>query len=511
MKINEFVKLILKVNKKITEDQIRNIEGIIKVSKEFHKKAETYDYVAELFDNDVNENTIVLEAAHQPNFVPYSGVWRKAYLLHFFYNEMPNSIPLFGFFDYNLATASLLTHNKIPDIRKEGFTVIGVRIPEKDKWKRFNSLPKPSKNAWENVIRTIENVYIKVLSRNKDARLNLDLIIEELWKSYELGSSLSEINAIFFSRLTNIYLGLKVLFFKYSNLHDLGVLKDAFERVIYRRDEFNNIYNETVVSKGLSDVGTIPDNLAPFWYHCKCGGKVDVFIKNSKLNGVCPICKTEYELDVGDIDSYYVNISPRAVTRNIVMADGIGTRLYISGAGGGLRYGIIANEISRRLGFNLPFTLAWVGKDHYLGLTHTLMLKRLRKMLGISDADLLNLEKVLDRIRTKRIELKNKIDKNYSKKLIHDYKHTYAQILIACNVFKVTPSVIDIFLSKGFSKVLKCWNFAVHSAEISFEDEFYILRKNIVYDDRAIAIYDVMNAISIKNKEIDPLGILGGE
>jgi len=509
MKINEFIKLILGTSKKITDEQAHNLEGLIRASKKFHRKAQTYGCVAELFENDIDEGTIVLEAAHQPNFVPYSGVWRKAYLLHFFHQRIPNSIPLFGFFDYNLSTASLLTHNKVPDIRKEGFTVIGIKISEKDRWKRFNSIPKPSKGTWEKVIKTIENVYIKVLGQN--ARSNLNLIIEELWKSYELGDNLSEINAIFFSRLVNVHLGLKVVFFLYSDLHELGVLKDAYERVISKLDEFNKIYNDTVISKDLSDVGTIPDDLAPFWYHCKCGGKVEVYVRSDRLTGTCPICKAEYKLDLNDIDSYFADISPRAVTRNIVVADGIGTRLYISGAGGGLRYGIVANEISRKFGFNLPITMAWIGRDYYLGLTHRLMLKRLQRMFGIKRTELLDPDRVLDRIKSRRMEIKDKLSKNYSKKLVHDYKHTYTQTEIACNVFKVTPSVIDIFISKGLDRVLECWGTAVQTSEISLKDEFYILKKDTIYDDDAMVVYDVMDIVSMKNREIDPLGLLGGE
>ena len=517
MKFDEFIARACE-GRSLSERQIENLEKLIKISKVFHKKAGTYKYIEQIMKDAVNNDLIVIEAAHQPNFLPYSGVWKKVFLLDYIRRKIPNSIPIFGFFDYNLCTSNWLVHNRIPDIKKTGVTTIGFKFRNKDKWKRFNHINKPRKEEWEKEINNIASTYSKVISKDRNAKLNLELIIAELWKSYELGKSLAEVNAIFFARLSNIYFGLKVLFFRYSDLHAAEVLKEEHREILSNVDLFNKIYNEAVIKMGLDDIGTIPENLVPFWYHCACGGKVPISLVSSReIAGSCPVCGTKYELPTEDFDKYYRHISPRAVTRNIVVAEGFGTGLYVSGSGGGLRYGLIANEISKKLGFSLPVTIVWIGRDYYIGPMHRLMLKRLRRIYEIDNKDLLNPEEWLKKIELKRNEIKNKI-KNYElqgnnkkvKECIHEYKHSATQIKIAGSVFGLTPSIIDIIISEGPTKLIEGWNCAICDAQVVFEDNFYKIKKDVIYGNDSKQAYEIVELISAVNEKIDPLGILGG-
>ena len=129
MRKNDFISLLVSRND-LKEKQIENLEKLKKVAEKFHRDAGTYDEVKHVLNREITEKTLVLESGHQPNFLPYAGVWRKAFLLHFFDKEISalnNSrecIPLFGFADYNLCTAKWIYQNRIPAMTKDGFETI---------------------------------------------------------------------------------------------------------------------------------------------------------------------------------------------------------------------------------------------------------------------------------------------------------------------------------------------------------------------------------------------------
>ncbi len=526
MRKNEFLSLLVS-RTDLKEKQVENLEKLKRVVEKFHRDAETYHEIKHVLNREITKETLVLESGHQPNFLPYAGVWRKAFLLHFFDKEisaLDNSrecIPVFGFADYNLSTAKWLYRNRIPAMAKEGFEAIGFNVDRKDQWKRFDSIEKPSEDAWSKELERIKAFYERVMEKNKnEVKENIERLMEEMRRSYELGKSFSDVNAILFSRICNVILSLDVLFFRYSDVQRAGVFMAEWERIISEFERFNRLYNEIVNRRRLKDIGNREENSVPFWYHCECGGKVPLAVVDTSsvvCRGECPACGNRHELSLRELEKHFENMSISAVTRNLVLSEGLGTSLFISGAGGGLRYGVISNELSREMGFHLPSTLVWSGRDYYLGLKHESALNELKKVFDLSIVDMLTLneEGVVLKMRGKREELAKMIRdlelKEGNKKLVWKYRGYYintdTQTRIAGNIFSLTPSAFDIFVSPGFDTVLESWNNAIAQSEIE-EGEFYRIDRDVIYGDERIAkIYRNVKVLEEHNEEIDPLGM----
>jgi hypothetical protein len=500
MEIDDFLHLIS--SRKINRHQIENIKRIVKLSDNFHKTAKIPKPRYK-----VDDETIVLESGHQPNFLPYPGVWRKVFLLDYFQNKLESlgeaSIPIFGIFDFDLCTTKWLFQNRVPAINKNGFVSIGLkRASGKDMWKRFNSLEKPSPEIWENEIQKIRVIY-----KNSDTNV-LETLSEEMWISYELGDRISEINAILLARLCT-RLGLNVVFFRYSDVQQSGLFIDEWKKVLPHIEGFNKIHNEVIKNRGLKNIAPVDLNSAPFWYHCGCGGKVQLYLRSGYFTGTCPVCEEGHEID--DIENEFENLSPKAVMRNIVFSEGLGTSLFISGSGGGLKYGAISNEIARRLGFQNPLTLTWIGKDCYLGDVHKHILNEVRRNLDISENELYEHHSAVSKLAFKRQKLAKSAElQEDAEKYIGRYIYSDTLIKMAYNIFYITPSIVDILFTVGFDGAIDAWKRAIKQAIIKM-NEFCLIERDVIYGNQNLrALYDTVKILKEESKKIDPLGILGG-
>ena len=182
-----------------------------------------------------------------------------------------------------------------------------------------------------------------------------------------------------------------------------------------------------------------------------------------------------------------------------------------------MRYGIISNEMSRELGFNLPMTLVWTGRDYYSGIVHEMILNELKKAFdpGTGDMFTLSEKEVVLKMKEKRDELaemlRNLGQEEENKKLIQKYKgyyiNTSTQTRIAGNIFSLIPSILDIFVSVGFDGVSESWRSALGNLEIE-EGEFYKIERDVIYgDERVVRIYRNVKVLEERNDEIDPLGM----
>jgi len=169
------------------------------------------------------------------------------------------------------------------------------------------------------------------------------------------------------------------------------------------------------------------------------------------------------------------------------------------------------------MGFNLPLTLVWTGRDYYSGIVHEMILNELKKAFdpGIGDMFTLSEEEVVLKMREKRDELaemlRNLGQEEENKKLIQKYKgyyiNTSTQTRIAGNIFSLTPSILDIFVSVGFDGVSESWRSALGNLEIE-EGEFYKIERDVIYGDERVArIYRNVKVLEERNDEIDPLGM----
>ena len=103
------------------------------------------------------------------------------------------------------------------------------------------------------------------------------------------------------------------------------------------------------------------------------------------------------------------------MARNLVFSQGLKTDIFISGAGGGLRYGAVAFDASDELGFHKPVTLAWKGREYYLGAGQNASLTGLLNASDIKYEDLSNTD--LDtKIRGKLFSLKSEMKDSWRQK-----------------------------------------------------------------------------------------------
>ncbi|RLI94444.1 MAG: hypothetical protein DRO90_02035, partial [Candidatus Altiarchaeales archaeon] len=228
MQFNEFLEKLQNFHAPNSRQE-ENLDAIIKISDKFHRDARIPKV------NSKAENSIVLESGHQPNYLPYPGTWKKAFLLDLFRRKLENSVALFGFADYNLCTASILYSNKIPAITKTGSEKIGFRISKNEKWKSFNSIKKPTREEFENEMEHVKNHYKNYLSMAKlsiPIEENLEEIEEIMWKSYDLSDNLADLNAFIFSKICREIWNLEVNFFRYSDVQKDNIFIDECEKLI---------------------------------------------------------------------------------------------------------------------------------------------------------------------------------------------------------------------------------------------------------------------------------------
>ena len=503
MQFNEFLEKLQNFHAPNSRQE-ENLDAIIKISDKFHRDARIPKV------NSKAENSIVLESGHQPNYLPYPGTWKKAFLLDLFRRKLENSVALFGFADYNLCTASILYSNKIPAITKTGSEKIGFRISKNEKWKSFNSIKKPTREEFENEMEHVKNHYKNYLSMAKlsiPIEQNLEEIEEIMWKSYDLSDNLADLNAFIFSKICREIWNLEVNFFRYSDVQKDNIFIDECEKLIKNIDQYNTLYNEILIKEKLTKISPVKEDSFPFWYHCNCDGKISLTVKSRNpliCTGVCLSCKKFHELNFQDMREHYSRMSITGVARNLIFSEGLGTTLYISGSGGGLNYGKISTRISKDLGFHLPITLAWRSRDYYLGVGHLAGLYNFARNFRFTIDDITERD-ITQKIREMHGRLLECVSSNKreDQKLRGQLVNIKTQLNIINSIFKLTPSILELFTTIGISNVKKFWGESLTNAEIKLLDEFYLISRDITYNgrierDRIPAIYEKLTRISIE-------------
>ena len=489
----------------INEKQQKNILKVIELSMGFNKDAG----MLKKSEDSVNNNTIVLETGHQPNYFPYSGVFKKAFLIYYI-NEMlndenKNAIAFFGFADQNLTTSTYLYKNIIPGLNKTGVEKIGFNIKGKDKWKCFNRITKPSYKLWEEEIEKINKIYS---GTNNDI---CQEISEIMWKSYEKADNFPDLNAFIFSKICNEIFNLNLHFFRYSRIHQNKIFIDETKNLLKSLIVYNNTFN-SVINRDKLNIRKIKTGEIPLWYHCRCGGKVLAeFINPETCSGICPVCKKFHNLSIKsnfeDIDDYFEDMSFSAVARNLIFAEGLGTSIFISGAGGGLRYGKISDEIAPLIGFKLPATLAWISKDYYIGHMQKLVIKILQKEFNIDKKDLLSTElnsiilekqnKLLKDIRHLESCISDNTGNNKNNKSLQIKKSKYHNLKmtgrITSKVFSSTPSSLDLFMNINSSEISEKWKEIIKDSGVEHSCKAYLLKHNITYEQNMQSDIDLEN------------------
>ncbi len=487
----------LTVYHELTLKQQQNVQKLNTISKIFFSRAKIRNNCL----NDTINQAVILDSGHQPNFLPYSGIWKKAFLLSWFQKQLEkkgkNAIAYFGFADQNLSTAKILSKNHIPYWNKKGSEEIGFHIEEKDRCKPFCFIQKPSRDRWEKEMDKIAGLYPWNANKNTpdtvQEKPKIEDIITILWDSYENSQNFSELNSIIFAKICYEILGIEnICFYTFSDLNREKIFLDESKEIILQQHAYNQIFNRTIAIKKL-DLRTVTPNRIPFWYHCECGGKLDLTVTHPGIwIGSCPLCRKDHHLDVGPklerLDAFYARMDFSAVSRNIVFASGMGSSLFLSGSGGSSSYGLISDEISQELGFYRPLRLSWISRDYYFGRLHTLAIEELMKTYNLAFSEISDgsfTKKIASRISDTDltiIEAKERCESEKTLKRLENIRNNLVNVtLSAAHLFQGIPSFIDLLATLDAPVIVNRWSEALRNAMVEFDGVAHKIHKDVIH------------------------------
>jgi hypothetical protein len=476
--------------------QVDNVSRLLRISEKFSKRAGICSTKTE----SVTPDTIILESGHQPNFLSHSGTYKKGFLLSWVQDKLQrqgeSSIAFFGLADQNLSTAKLLHKNRIPAFNKEGFEAIGFRIDEVNRLKAFSTLAKPTAASWELEISRIKKYYLdnqkKLKGISSLQNFSIDTILEILWKSYTIAENFADLNCIIFAKISRDILGTDLRFYRYSDLQNEGLFIDESIGVLKRLSEYNTLYNRISHENGIP-VPAVTMGHVPFWYHCCCGTKLELVLDNLNNAPVhCPACNQSRIISFGEgfehLPEFYPSMDFNAVSRSVIVAEGLGDSLFVPGSGGSLAYGKITAEISRALSTRNPAVLAWRSADFYLGLAHELVLDELAKNAGCSLLELTkpgatarirnNIQQITDRIS---IAESDNTEVREIKMLKNNLNNLTNTVATAKKIFNLVPSVIDILVATEPHLISALWNQNLRQGNVTLEGEVFLLKSDVLY------------------------------
>jgi hypothetical protein len=226
MKLSELAAKVSEVSHEKTERQKTNLNGIGEIATEFHRKSGSLTKNVERKINLLKDspNCVIVEVAHQPNFLPYYGVWKKAVFAHCLANILDEkgipAVALFGFVDQDTTMSPFLSRNKIPYYSKEGYRNIGFKIKGENEWWRMWCVQAlPPTDQIERQINFMITTYINHgLDKDDEDLIRLEKLLRECYLN---GCTFAEANAKFFSEICNNVFNVDVVFFKYSKANSL--------------------------------------------------------------------------------------------------------------------------------------------------------------------------------------------------------------------------------------------------------------------------------------------------
>ncbi|MBN1195557.1 MAG: hypothetical protein JXA08_09480 [Methanomicrobiaceae archaeon] len=431
----------------------------------------------------VSASLLVLESGHQPNFLPYPGIWRKAWLLDRLRQRCREqgtpAIAFWGFADQNLGTAPVLFRNQVPALKKSGSESIGFPRQEgPERMKCFNRLPRPDEEVWDREKEKIARLYTK--NPRIDAVLR---IMDEAWGRSD---SLADVNACVFARICTEIFGLSLCFFMHSEAISAGIGEAASRLICSDIGHYAAIYNRVAADAGLPPV---PAGHVPFWYHCPCGGKLPLTVIAPELaGGACPVCGTVHEaaLAAKGFAGWTGRRGFTSVTRDVVMGDTLFDALFISGAGGSLAYGKISRAVADAFSLHRPVTLAWASRDYYLGRAHRAALQDLERACGTGVPALLRgagagAGAALARER-EEIRCRNDCDQREMRRLLNECARKETAVATVRGVFATMPSFIDLLAMLDPEEIRAAWEQALGTAQVEATAEgAFLLRQDVCY------------------------------
>jgi len=339
----------------------------------------------ESFHNDsqiplrIDYDGIIVMTAHQPNFFPYSGVVRKAVLLHAVAERVRDRLncpvaELFCFADQDFADERWFREAQLPSVRNKNGT-LSLHLPVADSYnnKILRAVPKPENDEIEkikneiqqwasdsrqSILKSLKQLGLEVPDVCFDTRSLFELID----RAGERSSNAADFNALFLAYLIE-QSGYKTAFARFSECQQ--VFSDEIAFMLENGGQYARLMAES--QKKPSSIAQ-----TPIWYHCPCNGKADVEVMSSHNYALvtrCRVCNTTSEFK-GNLRSALQQMLPNVSLRAeamLIAFSGIGITFYVGGMGG-TEYLRRAAKIAEALDVRFPIVSTWRPKDVYAGL-----------------------------------------------------------------------------------------------------------------------------------------------
>ncbi|MFH0835425.1 MAG: hypothetical protein V1881_03715 [Candidatus Micrarchaeota archaeon] len=319
------------------------------------------------------DGALVVEVAHQPTLFPYVGFFQKIMLGKAIAEAMRKKtkapvVLVFGFLDTDFVQGKWFRKTFLPFSRgKNGELALEAPVSKKDRHKQACSVPAPSAEtigAWKEALATWLSSN-ESDSNKKGARVTRDENAAYERRLAEIGAimdecssakTLAEFNAFFIAKVAERMGCEDMLFYEYSGTR--AAFKDDYAFLLSRHADYAKAsakYYALVKAAGIEPGFDEADEaLAAFWYDCECGAK-NVLVAEKEPRLVAGKCG-ECEKPAKDI---WERLSPRAISRPIVVARGLAPSVFVSGLGA-FGFHLVARGVSSELGVALCPFVTWL-------------------------------------------------------------------------------------------------------------------------------------------------------
>ena len=363
--------------------------------------------------------------AHQPNLFAYSGVLRKATLIHALAGKLEKiaKVPVVSFFgiaDQDFTDDRWVRSACLPDVsRRGGVLELRVNLPEKLMLNKVTKPPRQVLDSWKSEIENwIGREFHSIVHYSKSSRLRLSQCdqlkknFQDFWRivedAYARAGAFSDFSAYVISNIVNDVWGYDTVFSRFSECEQ--VFQEQFRFLLSHFRAYSKHVKEAIGTEFKSADGVFEHEYEtiPFWYHCDCGGKARlVAIQQSELllgSGQCLHCGKDYTIDFGTkvrpkVSSILTRISARSLPMPLVFFYGLGINCYVGGVAG-KGYLDQAKYVAEHMGMHFPPVAIWRPKDVYLGIGQLDALITFKRLSGTFD---------LLQYRNARMKLKERI------------------------------------------------------------------------------------------------------
>jgi len=303
----------------------KNTQIFIDLSRRYYKKC-GLDF--SLCNAQSQGNPLIVESAHQPNFLPVLNYFAKM-LVGYKIAQENNGIFFHGFLDTDTTSEKWATKNVLPFLNKQGYVSFGFPSLRGTR-KPFFLIDKPSQKDYEAAIGKISDVYTgKYFQKNTGSiETTKNNVLDVLRKAYDNAENLGELNSFMCSFLIAEVFKIYPLYYKFS---DLTTIKEIYPHFLYFFDNCDKI-NESL--KHLTGMRNQDSQMVQLWFQCDCGFKIKIIKEKSGVfRAACDGCKSAYSIDAKYIKDNLKKFSVNYLSRALLVSRFLGTEVYLAGKG----------------------------------------------------------------------------------------------------------------------------------------------------------------------------------